>query len=259
MILDQIVEYKKQELEETKLKLSLNEIKSRLKDCKNPLDFLELHKSRNGIKIISEIKKASPSKGVIREDFDHLAIAKQYMDWGAFAISILTDKKFFQGDIEFLSDISKISNIPLLRKDFTIDPYHIYEARYYGADLVLLIVAALSKYEIEEFIQLAKSLGMRSIVEVHTESELQTAIDAGSEIIGINNRDLKTFKVDLDISLNLSKLVPEGTVLIAESGISSRKDIDKLFLNAGIDTFLIGETLMKDENPGEKLKSLIDD
>lgn len=256
MILDDIIEHKNKELLEAKSDLSLEDLKSRISDISPALDFIKLNKNHKGTKIISEVKKASPSKGVIREDFDHLSIAKQYIDWGAFAISILTDKKFFQGDLEFLSDIRKISDIPLLRKDFTIDPYHIYEARYYGADVILLIVAALELEEIVEFQQIAKSLGMCSIIEVHTESELEVALEANSEIIGINNRDLKTFNVSLDTCINLSKLIPDDVIVIGESGISTRDDINRLN-QVGIDTFLIGETLMKDDNPGEKLKSLI--
>ncbi|NIP29698.1 MAG: indole-3-glycerol phosphate synthase TrpC, partial [Candidatus Dadabacteria bacterium] len=228
MILDEIIDYKKEELKEVKLNLTLSEIKSRIKDLDDPLDFIKLNKSCSGNKIISEIKKASPSKGIIREDFNHIELAKEYQEAGAFAISVLTDKKFFMGNITFLSDIRKITNIPLLRKDFTIDPYQIYEARCFGADVILLIVAALDLTEIKEYMDIAKFLGMNSIVEVHTEQELQTALDARSEIIGINNRDLKTFEVSLDVSIELSKFIPDDIIVVGESGISNKEDIKRL-------------------------------
>ncbi len=256
MILDDIVAYKRQELEEAKKRLPLEELVSAAAETSPAIDFTDLHARTPGVKIISEIKKASPSKGVIRDDFDHFSIAREYEDSGAFALSVLTDRKFFGGDISYLSDIRARSALPILRKDFTIDPYHIYEARCHGADLVLLIVAVLDRGEIEEYLSLARSLGMNCIVEVHGESELETALLAGSEIIGINNRDLRTFDVSLDTSKRLSAMVPEGKILISESGISSVKDMDGL-MACGIDTFLIGETFMRAESPGEALRGFL--
>lgn len=256
MILDDIVAYKRQELEEVKKRLPLEELVSAAAETSPAIDFADLHARTPGVKIISEIKKASPSKGVIRDDFDHFSIAREYEDSGAFALSVLTDRKFFGGDISYLSDIRAHSALPILRKDFTIDPYHIYEARCHGADLVLLIVAVLDRGEIEEYLSLAHSLGMNCIVEVHGESELETALLAGSEIIGINNRDLRTFDVSLDTSKRLSAMVPEGKILISESGISSVEDMDGL-MACGIDTFLIGETFMRAESPGEALRGFL--
>ena len=256
MILDDIVAYKKQELEEAKKKLPLGELVSAAAATPPAIDFLDLHAKTPGVKIISEIKKASPSKGVIRDDFDHFSIAREYEASGAFALSVLTDRKFFEGDISYLSDIRAHSELPILRKDFTIDPYQVYEARCHGADLVLLIVAVLDRGEIEEYLSLARSLGMNCIVEVHGEEELETALLAGSEIIGINNRDLRTFDVSLDVSKRLSGMVPEGKILISESGISSVEDMAGL-MDFGIDTFLIGETFMKAKSPGEALRGFL--
>ena len=256
MILDDIVAYKKQELAEAKTKLPLRELVSAAAETPSAIDFLDLHAKTPGVKIISEIKKASPSKGVIRDDFDHSSIAREYEGSGAFALSVLTDRKFFGGDISYLSDIRAHSELPILRKDFTIDPYQVYEARCHGADLVLLIVAVLDRGEIEEYLSLARSLGMNCIVEVHGEEELETAVLAGSEIIGINNRDLRTFDVSLDVSKRLSGMVPEGKILISESGISSVEDMVGL-MDFGIDTFLIGETFMKAKSPGEALRGFL--
>ncbi len=256
MILDDIVAYKRQELDEAKKKLPLGELVSAAADRSPAIDFTALHAKTRGVKIISEIKRASPSKGVIRDDFDHFSIAREYEASGAFALSVLTDRKFFGGDISYLSDIRTHSALPILRKDFTIDPYQVYEARCHGADLVLLIVAVLDRGQIEEYLSLARSLGMSCIVEVHGEEELETALLAGSEIIGINNRDLRTFDVSLDVSKRLSAMVPEGKIIISESGISSVRDMEGL-MACGIDTFLIGETFMKARSPGEALRGFL--
>ena len=256
MILDDIVAYKRQELEEAKKRVPLGELVSAAAEVPPAIDFTDLHARTPGVKIISEIKKASPSRGVIRDDFDHFSIAREYEDSGAFALSVLTDRKFFGGDISYLSDIRAHSELPILRKDFTIDPYQVYEARCHGADLVLLIVAVLDRGEIEEYLSLARSLGMNCIVEVHGERELETAVLAGSEIIGINNRDLRTFDVSLDVSKRLSGMVPEGKIIISESGISSVEDMAGL-MACGIDTFLIGETFMKARSPGEALRGFL--
>ena len=256
MILDDIVAHKKEELKEAKKKLPLVELVSAAAEVSPAVDFTDLHARTPGVKIISEIKRASPSRGVIRDDFDHFSIAREYEDSGAFALSVLTDRRFFGGDISYLSDIRTRSALPILRKDFTIDPYQVYEARCHGADLVLLIVAVLDRGRIEEYHSLARSLGMNCIVEVHGEEELETALLAGSEIIGINNRDLRTFDVSLDTSRRLSGMVPEGKIIISESGISSVRDMEGL-MACGIDTFLIGETFMKAESPGEALRGFL--
>ncbi|MGH7885601.1 MAG: indole-3-glycerol phosphate synthase TrpC [Thermodesulfobacteriota bacterium] len=256
MILDDIISYKKAELIESKSKFPISALESEIKNLKAPVNFLERHSDNSGVKIIAEIKKASPSKGIIREDFNHINIARDYEDSGAFALSVLTDKKFFMGDLAYLQDIRKVTSVPLLRKDFTVDAYQIYEARYYGADLVLLIAAALEPEIIKEFLLITDSLGMGAIVEVHTEKELEVALKSDCKIIGINNRDLKTFKVSLEVTKNLFRLIPKDKIVIAESGITSREDIEYLG-GLGIDTFLIGECFMKAEKPGEKLKTFL--
>ncbi|MCY4262877.1 MAG: indole-3-glycerol phosphate synthase TrpC [Candidatus Dadabacteria bacterium] len=256
MILDDIIAHKKEELKEVKKKLPLGELVSAAADAVPAIDFTALHEKTCGVKIISEIKRASPSKGVIRDDFDHFSIAREYETSGAFALSVLTDRRFFGGDISYLSDIRTHSALPILRKDFTIDPYQIYEARCHGADLVLLIAAVLDRVQIEEYLSLSRSLGMNCIVEVHGEEELETALLVGSEIIGINNRDLRTFDVSLDTSKRLSGMVPEGKIIISESGISSIADMQGL-MSCGIETFLIGETFMRAKSPGEALSALL--
>ena len=256
MILDDIVANAREELREKKRRVSLRDLASAAADMPAPLDFAALHARTPGVKIIAEIKKASPSCGVIREDFDHLSIAAEYEEAGAFGLSVLTDAKFFQGDASYLSDVRERSRLPLLRKDFTVDAYHVYEARCLGADLVLLIAAVLGGGRMEEYLGLARSLGMGCVAEVHCGEELETALSAGAEIVGINNRDLRDFSVSLDVSKKLAREVPEGKIVISESGISSPEDVAELAA-AGIDTFLVGETFMKSESPGAALRGLL--
>ena len=256
MILDDIIEHKKIELESSIQSMPLKEIEQQLSQLPGSKDFYLLATQSNDIKIIAEVKKASPSKGVIARDFDPVRIAKSYEDNGAFAISVLTDSKFFDGKLEYLSEIRESVQLPLLRKDFTIDPYHIFEARLYGADLVLLIVAVLDLTRISEYLDITHSLGMNAIVEVHDSGELDTALKAGSKIIGINNRDLKTFEVDIKTTENLYEQIPPDVVVISESGISDPADIKRLS-DLGISTFLIGERFMSSSDPGEMLGQFI--
>jgi len=256
MILDDIVEYKKGELKRSMDLLPLAELQNRLKDIEPPIDFYTRANADSSLKVISEIKKASPSKGVICENFDPLNIAKSYEANGASAISILTDEKFFQGSLQYLSQIRKAVSIPLLRKDFTIDPYQIYEARAHGADIVLLIAAILDKERIKQYLQIVDSLNMNAIVEIHNREELDKVIDTGCSIIGINNRNLKTFEVDLSTTVELIKYIPEDILVISESGISNPGDISML-REIGVNTFLIGESFMKSDDPGAKLNEYI--
>ncbi len=258
MILDDIVENKQKEVHEAKKKVPLSLLESTLSKLRPAKGFLSLSRSREGVKIIAEVKKASPSKGVFVSDFDPIRVAKSYEENGAFAISVLTDSCFFQGSLEYLKSIRNEVELPLLRKDFTIDSYQIYEARCYGADMVLLIVSILEKEQIKEFCLIAEELGMDAIVEVHDEKELEIALSAGSKIIGINNRDLRTFKVDINTSIRLANLIPEDVLVISESGIKEANDIASLY-REGISTFLVGEALMKGKDPGEKLRSIQED
>jgi len=256
MILDEIVEHKKSEVESAKKNKPLDRIIANIEDADKARDFYGDCINKSGIKIICEIKKASPSKGLLSKNFHPVEIAKSYEHNGAFAISVLTDEKFFMGSLDYLSEVSKNVKIPVLRKDFTIDPYQIYEARCYGADIILLIASILDLSGIRAFQDIATSLGMSSIVEVHNEKELELALEAGSKIIGINNRDLKTFEVNLEVSEQLAGSIPEGVVVISESGIRDSGDIRRLE-KAGITTFLIGETFMTGESPGRELKNLL--
>jgi indole-3-glycerol phosphate synthase len=206
--------------------------------------------------VIAEIKRASPSRSVIREDFDPLAIAGEYVRGGASAISVLTDEVFFQGHIEYMSRVRNAVRLPILRKDFIIDSYQLYEAKAYGADAVLLIVAALGALELADLVAEARSLGLECLVEVHHESELQLLDLSTVDILGINNRDLATFETDLRTSIRLQPLIPPGTLIVSESGISSPGDVAEL-IHHHIHAVLIGEMLMKAPRPGEALSALL--
>jgi indole-3-glycerol phosphate synthase len=209
----------------------------------------------NDIAFICEVKKASPSKGIISEHFPYLQIAKEYEKAGANAISVLTEPVFFMGCNEYLTEIKKAVKIPILRKDFTIDPYQIYEASLIGADAVLLICSILDTKNLKEYLKIADSLGLSSLVEVHDEKELHNALAAGARVIGVNNRNLKTFEVDINTSSELRKLVPKDKVFVSESGIKTREDISVLRDN-GTDAVLIGETLMRSTNIAAEMAEL---
>jgi indole-3-glycerol phosphate synthase len=210
--------------------------------------------------VIAEIKKASPSKGLIRADFNVAQIAQQYFSGGAAALSVLTDEPYFQGSLRNLEIASSTVPLPCLRKDFTVDEYQILEARAHQADAILLIVAALTDHELKQFARAAKNLDLDVLVEVHTADELNRALDAlgetGADAIGVNNRDLKTFSVRLENSLDLIEQIPSNVVRVAESGIGSSEDIQRL-RTAGFDAFLIGESLMRQPDPGAALTALL--
>lgn len=256
MILDEIIENKTSEVEISKNSLPLEQIQEQIKDALPSRNFFDAIKPEGELKIISEVKHASPSKGIFREDFDPVEIAKSYSAAGASAISVLTDQKYFKGELSYLKNIRQNVDTPLLRKDFIVDPYQVYEARLFGADAILLIVAVLDQPALSKLLELTHSLQMNAIVEVHDEHELDRALEADVRIIGINNRDLRTFDVDLNVSIKLSKRVPKDKIVIAESGIGSIGDIDNLRAE-GVHVFLIGETFMKAPDPGQKLNELI--
>ena len=257
-ILDTIVQDKKKELAEAKQKTPLETLKSRMTDFPQVRDFAgaltAAHPS--SVRIIAEVKKASPSKGILCQQFDPVAIARAYGDGGAAAVSVLTEKNYFQGSLEYLRAIKEAIPLPVLRKDFIFDPYQLYESRAYGADAVLLIAGMLSEELLAELLQLSRALSLFHLVEVHDQNDLQKALAAGAEIIGINNRDLKTFVTDIRTTIDLMPAIPEDKIVVSESGISSRQDLEQLAA-AGVDAFLIGETLMKEKNPGIKLRELI--
>jgi indole-3-glycerol phosphate synthase len=207
--------------------------------------------------VIAEIKKASPSKGVLRERFDPAALGEQYERGGAAALSVLTDEPFFQGKLDHLEAARAATVLPALRKDFTLDEYHVVEAAANGADAVLLIAAILKEQEIRDLRELAARYRMAALVEVHDQRELRTALAAGADMIGVNNRDLRTFQVTLDTSFRLAEQIPEGVLKVSESGIHSREDIRRLE-DVGFDAFLVGEHLLKSASPGAALRALVE-
>ncbi|MGB7947457.1 MAG: indole-3-glycerol phosphate synthase TrpC [Candidatus Binatia bacterium] len=211
----------------------------------------------NSRRIIAEVKRASPSKGLIREDFDPVAIAQDYASYGASAISVLTEERFFQGSLSYLEQIRGAVNVPLLRKDFIVDPYQLTEARSYGADAVLLIAALLDPSFLKELRDQATALSLDSLVEVHNEGELNAAMKAGAQVLGINNRDLRTFEVSLATTEKLAPLIPAGTLAVCESGIDSVEQIRRVE-ELGLRVFLIGESLMRAAQPGERLRQLLE-
>lgn len=276
-ILDTILADKRIEVAERMARVSLSEVVRAARDAPPPRDFAralrpatpsplegegrgegETRGSRPSIALIAEIKKASPSKGLIRADFDPVEIAETYEAAGASAISVLTDEKYFQGRLEYLKAVHDAVNLPLLRKDFIVDEYQVHEARAACADAILLIVAALQKDELAKLMFLASDLGMSSLVEVHTADELETALEVGAKIIGINNRDLRTFEVKLETTLDLAPRIPDDRVLVSESGIRTRADVERL-MSAGVDAILVGEALMREQDPGAKVRELLDD
>ena len=258
MILDKIVAGVKIDLAEKKKLVPLAEIKTRASGQTPPLDFAAALRG-NKVRLIAEVKKASPSKGIICPDFKPVNIAKTYAANGAAAISVLTEPKYFLGSLDYLLDIKKAlaaKPLPLLRKDFIFDPYQVYEARAYGADCLLLIVAILSPAQLSELLQLSQQLGMMNLVEVHNIAEMEIALNIGASVIGINNRDLNTFKVDLKTTSTLRPLIPPGRLVVSESGIKTRRDMEKLQA-WGINAALIGEALMTSPDIAAKMKELL--
>lgn len=254
--LNKIINHKIKELVATRQKVSLDSLKIRVKSLPKTRDFKQAIIKNSGI--IAEIKRASPSKGALRLNLNAVKLAKSYEKNGAAAISVLTEKQFFKGSSDDLTKVKKAIKLPVLRKDFIIDPYQVYESRVIGADAILLIASILSVKKLRELYKLASQLGLYSLVEVHDKKDLKKALSIprfSRGLIGINNRNLKTFKTDLATSLSLVNLIPDNYTVIAESGIKASQDIFKLKI-AGINGFLIGETLVKAKQPGVKLKEL---
>jgi indole-3-glycerol phosphate synthase len=252
-LLEKIISFKKKEVEERKKILSFNTIIS--KDLPEIRDFKKALE-REGISIIAEIKSSSPSAGVIQKNINYTHIAKLYEENGASAISVLTDRNFFGGNNNHITIIKKEVSLPILRKDFIIDEYQIYESRYIGADAILIIARILTLEQIKQFIQTAKKIGLYCIIEVHNSCELDKILLTNPDIIGINNRDLDTLQINLNNSLLIKNMIPDGYLCVSESGIKKREDVLKLE-QAGFDGILIGETLLKDDRPGNKLKKLL--
>lgn len=253
-ILDQILEHTRQEVASAKKIMPIGQLKE-MPAYSRVCYSLQRAIRKQDMSIIAEIKKASPSKGVIRENFDPWAIAQEYVFHGADAISMLTEKKYFQGSIRFISDIRASVSIPILRKDFIVDSYQLAEAKAFGADAVLLIASALDSHKLHELHEEAAHLGLESVVEVHNEQELESLNLDKTKIIGINNRNLSDFTVDISNSLRLAPQIPQSITIVSESGISHRSDLDRLKLQ-GIHAVLIGETFMRAEHPGKALQQL---
>jgi indole-3-glycerol phosphate synthase len=260
-ILEQILRDKADEVAERRRRRPLAELQKMVQDLSPARDFVAVLRG-NGAwretppRVIAEVKKASPSKGVIRPDFDPVALAQTYAANGAAALSVLTDAQYFQGQLSFLEAISRAVTLPLLRKDFTIDAYQVYESRSAHADAILLIVAALEGGQLDDFLGLAHELGMAALLEVHTVEELARTLPLHPPLIGINNRDLRTFHTDLETTLRLRPLIPSEVVVVSESGINTVADIKHL-REKGVHAFLIGESLMRTPDPGVKLRELL--
>jgi len=255
MILNEIVARTKQLVEQRKALTPLAEIKLAAINNRPPRDFAEALK-RNGMSLIAEIKRASPSKGTLCPDLNAPSLASTYQNSGAAAISVLTEPEYFKGSLEDLDSVRSNVDIPVLRKDFIFDQYQVYEARAHSADAVLLIAAILTRNELKNLLNITHSLGMVAVVEVHNQDELMTVWNLSPRIIGINNRNLADFTVDIETTLNLRLMVPSDTVVVSESGIHTRNDVLKLQM-AGVDAILVGEALVTNNNPSEKIRELL--
>lgn len=257
-ILDAILAHKWAEVTVRQAALPLAEVQARAKDAPPPRDFLTALQTpkRGRVALIAEVKKASPSAGIIRPDFDPVQVARVYEDSGAACLSVLTDEKFFQGHDDYLIAVREAVALPLIRKDFVVSDWQIYESRALGADAVLLIVAALSPTQIKDYAALASELAMEALVEVHTEAEMEVALDAGATLIGINSRNLKTFVTDLETVARLAAMVPAGVTLVAESGLKTPADVRQV-ADAGAKAILVGETLMRSADMGAAVRDLL--
>jgi indole-3-glycerol phosphate synthase len=255
-ILDTLAESTRKRVEQCKRVVSLEDMKAKaLALPKSNFEFEKALNKPNDIAFICEVKKASPSKGEIAKDFPYIEIAKEYQEVGADCISVLTEPEYFKGSIDYLKKINEVVSIPTIRKDFTVDEYMIYEAHTVGAKAVLLICSILDTQTIKEYISICDTLGLTALVEAHDETEVQSALSAGARVIGVNNRNLKTFEVDINNSINLRKQVPKDIVFVAESGIKTAEDIAQLRQN-DVNAVLIGETFMRSPNKRECLERL---
>jgi indole-3-glycerol phosphate synthase len=257
-ILDTIIATKFEEIKESQKMKSLDQLKDEVRSASQPRGFIkaiEAQLSKNKAAVIAEIKKASPSKGIIRENFNPKGIAISYEKGGATCLSVLTDQKYFQGRADYLKEARAACSLPVLRKDFMVDPYQIYEARAMGADCILLIVAALPFDLMQELEEITHSLNMDVLVEVHNQEELDLALKLKTLLLGINNRNLKTFDVSLDTTFDLIKNICSDKIIVTESGIFTPNDV-KLMQDHRVNTFLIGEAFMRESDPGQSLKTL---
>ncbi|WP_455366585.1 indole-3-glycerol phosphate synthase TrpC [Kaarinaea lacus] len=260
-ILKKILNRKREEIATRSDRVSLQELQARIATSSPVRGFvnaIETTIQQNKPAVIAEIKKASPSKGIIRENFDPIAIARSYASGGATCLSVLTDVDFFQGADEYLQQAREACSLPVIRKDFIIDPYQVYEARTIGADCILLIVAALDDAQLQQLSSLAQNLGMDVLVEVHDATELQRALQLNTKLIGINNRNLRTFEVSLQTTIDLLPQIPVDRIVITESAIHTPEDV-ALMRQHNVNTFLVGEAFMRAEDPGARLAELFAD
>lgn len=253
--LQKIIESKARRVEEAKRQRPLAMLLDELRGS-DPRSFHEACSHSDRINIIAEVKKASPSRGILRPEFDPVSLATEYEANGAAAISVLTEEDHFLGSLEHLREIRRRVAVPLLRKDFVFDPYQVFESAAAGADAILLIAALLDEQQLFDLRQAADELGLDALVEVHDPTDVEKALTAGATLIGVNNRDLRTFEVTLDVSLALVTSIPQGILLVSESGIRTRRDIDRL-RQAGYRAFLIGEHVICSPNPGQRLRHLL--
>lgn len=254
-ILDEIIRWKRKEIAHCKRARPQEAVQAEMALAPPLRDFVAALRGP-GICLIAEVKRASPSKGLLRHDFDAVALACEYEANGAAAVSVLTDQRFFQGDLGHLQAVRQNVGLPVLRKDFILDPYQVYEARAAGADAILLIVAALSDGELASLYRLVRELGMAALVEVHNAAELERALHIRPRLVGVNNRDLRTFEVNLETTARLRPLIPTEVTLVAESGVHTRADVTRLEA-IGADAMLVGESLVQAEDIGRKIQELI--
>jgi len=255
MILNEIIRHKKKELCERKRIMPLAELKKMVRSMPPPKDFKKAISSKRGIRIIGEIKRASPSAGIICREFNPVRIASIYRDSGISAISVLTDEKYFKTSLFHLLFVRHEVSLPILRKDFIIDEYQIPESRAFGADAILLIASILSERELKNLLAASHRIGMQCLIEAHTRRDLEKTLVAGAEIIGINNRDLKTFKTDIRTTANLRGMIPDGKIVVSESGIRKKKDL-RLLSSLSVNAALIGESFLRERDIGRKIRDL---
>jgi indole-3-glycerol phosphate synthase len=254
-ILDEITRWKRGEIERQKRARPLETVRAGMMQAAPACDFAAALR-RPGVSLIAEVKRASPSKGLLRPDCDAVTLVREYEAHGATAISVLTDERFFQGSLDHLRAVRRSVNLPVLRKDFVLDEYQVYEARAAGADAVLLIVAVLNDEDLVALYRLVRELGMAALIEVHNEAELERALEVDPRVVGVNNRNLRTFEVDLETTARLRPLIPAGVILVAESGVHMRADVARLSA-IGADAMLVGEALVKAKDVGCKVQELV--
>jgi len=255
MIIDKIIEKKKEEINERKKRINLRDIEEIISTTPIPRNFIKIFKDQS-LALIAEIKHASPSAGIINRKLDNVTIASQYEEGGASAISVLTERNFFKGDLSFIKEVKQKVSLPVLQKDFVVDLFQIYEGRASGADAILIIASLLDYESVKDFVELSIDLKLTPLVEIHSEEDLEKVLKIDPPLIGINNRDLKTFKTDLNTTPHLMKFIPSKIKVVSESGIKTKSDV-RLLKEAGVNGILVGEALMRSSNPSSMIKNFM--